>query len=154
MSDIDDWTYPTLWSCIWYKEGKTIFSNREIIEHIDEYLSEYHLDSKFRWWLFWWYCDVSDFFFRLYLIKIGNGPYKSLRTGEEWGYWEYVLVFGIRNPILRMFWSTYDFVKYKVLRIEYVDPHIVCYSYPNCDEAPMGCHHVMGDDVEAYGHRD
>lgn len=34
------------------------------------------------------------------------------------------------------------------------DPHIACYSYPCCDEAPNGCKHVMGDDVEPYGHRD
>jgi hypothetical protein len=33
------------------------------------------------------------------------------------------------------------------------DPHIGCYSYPMCDEAPIGCVHVMGDKVEPIGHR-
>ena len=33
------------------------------------------------------------------------------------------------------------------------DPHIGCYSYPMCDEAPIGCVFVMGDEVEPIGHR-
>ena len=32
--------------------------------------------------------------------------------------------------------------------------HIVCFSYPNCDEAPMGCVVRMGGNAEPYGHRD
>ncbi len=34
------------------------------------------------------------------------------------------------------------------------DPHIGCYSWPNCDEAPNGCCIEMGDDVEEYGYKD
>ena len=34
------------------------------------------------------------------------------------------------------------------------DPHIACFSYPNCDEAPLGCIAVMGSDVETYGNKD
>jgi|TARA_R100001198_G_C5179815_1_gene176983 hypothetical protein len=34
------------------------------------------------------------------------------------------------------------------------DRHVVCYSYPNCDEAPAGCVVRNGEDAEAYGHRD
>ena len=34
------------------------------------------------------------------------------------------------------------------------DPHIACFSYPNCDEAPLGCIAVMGSDVEPYGNKD
>jgi hypothetical protein len=32
--------------------------------------------------------------------------------------------------------------------------HLGCPSYPNCDEAPLGCRVSMGDNVEWYGHRD
>ena len=35
-----------------------------------------------------------------------------------------------------------------------IDPHLGCYSYPNCDEAPTGCRVVMGEDVEPIGYRD
>jgi hypothetical protein len=34
------------------------------------------------------------------------------------------------------------------------DPHVACYSYPNCDEAPLGCCVRMGSNVEPYGFRD
>jgi|TARA_Y100000031_G_scaffold127406_1_gene145053 hypothetical protein len=34
------------------------------------------------------------------------------------------------------------------------DNHIGCYSYPNCEDAPLGCHQVMGEDAEPYGWRD
>ena len=34
------------------------------------------------------------------------------------------------------------------------DPHLGCFSYPNCDLAPTGCNLVMGNDVEEFGHRD
>jgi len=33
------------------------------------------------------------------------------------------------------------------------DRHISCYSYPNCNEAPMGCTLRMGSSAEQYGHR-
>ena len=34
------------------------------------------------------------------------------------------------------------------------DKHLGCPSYPNCDEAPMGCTVQSGGNVEWYGHRD
>ncbi len=34
------------------------------------------------------------------------------------------------------------------------DPHLSCYSYPNCDLAPTGCRVEMGDDVEEFGFKD
>lgn len=34
------------------------------------------------------------------------------------------------------------------------DPHLGCYSYPNCDLAPTGCSVEMGDDVEEFGFKD
>ena len=69
---------------------------------------------------------------------------------ETWTVREYVYVVLIRNPLNDLL----DFVKYRVLRMTYHDPHIVCYSYPNCDEAPSGCVVENGNDAEPYGHRD
>tara|TARA_Y100000004_G_C8729287_1_gene333603 strand:+ start:31 stop:456 length:426 start_codon:yes stop_codon:yes gene_type:complete len=37
---------------------------------------------------------------------------------------------------------------------KFEDLHTACFSYPNCDEAPLGCVIRMGKDVEPYGHRD
>ena len=34
------------------------------------------------------------------------------------------------------------------------DPHIVCFSWPNCDESPLGCVVRNGLDAEPYGHKD
>ena len=34
------------------------------------------------------------------------------------------------------------------------DPHIVCFSWPNCDEFPLGCVVRNGLDAEPYGHKD
>ena len=34
------------------------------------------------------------------------------------------------------------------------DPHLACYSYPNCDIDPNGCTVLNGLDAEPYGHRD
>ena len=80
------------------------------------------------------------------LSKIEEGVWKD----ENWGYWEFTYSYWIKVPLS----CIKDFIKYRVLKIKYVDPHIGCYSYPNCDVAPNGCTHVMGDDVEPYGHRD
>ena len=33
------------------------------------------------------------------------------------------------------------------------DQHIICYSYPNCEEAPLGCVVRNGLDAEPYGYR-
>ena len=38
--------------------------------------------------------------------------------------------------------------------VSYESLHTGCPSYPNCDEAPLGCSVLMGDDVEWYGHKD
>ena len=38
-----------------------------------------------------------------------------------------------------------------------IDPHLGCYSWPNCDEAQLGCVvacREMGLEPEPYGHRD
>jgi hypothetical protein len=35
-----------------------------------------------------------------------------------------------------------------------LDPHVGCYSYPNCNIDPNGCCLMMGDDVEEYGFKD
>ena len=34
------------------------------------------------------------------------------------------------------------------------DPHLGCFSYPNCDIDPNGCTVLNGADAEPYGHRD
>lgn len=36
---------------------------------------------------------------------------------------------------------------------EFCDEHLGCYSYPNCDDAPLGCCIIHGKDAEPYGHR-
>ena len=33
------------------------------------------------------------------------------------------------------------------------EEHLGCYSYPNCDIDPNGCHYQRSD-TETYGHRD
>ena len=97
-----------------------------------------------------YYLDYIDFVKEIKsdrgLSKIEEGVWKD----ENWGYWEFTYSYWIKVPCSRI----KDFIKYRVLRIKYVDPHIGCYSYPNCDVAPNGCKHVMGDDVEPYGHKD
>ena len=100
---------------------------------------------------FCFYClDYIDFVKEIKsdrgLSNIEEGVWKD----ENWGYWEFTYSYWIKVP----FRCIKDFIKYRVLKIKYVDPHIGCYSYPNCDVAPNGCTHVMGDDVEPYGHRD
>ena len=32
--------------------------------------------------------------------------------------------------------------------------HLGCSSYPNCEDAPLGCAVLQGKNVEWYGHRD
>jgi len=32
--------------------------------------------------------------------------------------------------------------------------HLGCPSYPNCEDAPLGCAVLQGKNVEWYGHRD
>jgi hypothetical protein len=50
------------------------------------------------------------------------------------------------------------FARYKYTEIpewfeQEEDEHIACYSYPNCDEAPLGCIVSQGSQAESYGHR-
>jgi len=44
--------------------------------------------------------------------------------------------------------------KKPVKRKRKTDPHLGCYSYPNCDIDPNGCCVLMGAEVEPYGARD
>ena len=44
--------------------------------------------------------------------------------------------------------------KPKKKKKEWIDPHLSCSSYPECDEMPIGCRVMMGKDVEMFGHRD
>ena len=37
---------------------------------------------------------------------------------------------------------------------EKLEPHVACYSYPDCDMHPNGCRVVMGKDAEPIGWRD
>jgi hypothetical protein len=41
----------------------------------------------------------------------------------------------------------------EILKLCDLDPHIACFSYPCCDDGPMGCVVRMGKEVETYGHR-
>lgn len=34
------------------------------------------------------------------------------------------------------------------------DEHIGCFSYPCCEESPLGCSVFTGGNAEQYGHRD
>ena len=36
---------------------------------------------------------------------------------------------------------------------EDLDPHLGCYSYPDCDLNPNGCKILMGKDAEPFGHK-
>ena len=47
-----------------------------------------------------------------------------------------------------------SFIKYRIFRMERVDEHLGCPSWPNCDLAPLGCRLEMGTDVEWYGYKD
>ena len=75
-----------------------------------------------------------------------NGEFMNFSTGENFTVPQYLKVL-LWNPFI-------SFIKYDILRMEEVDDHIGCPSWPNCDEAPLGCKLKMGDDVEWFGHRD
>jgi len=55
-----------------------------------------------------------------------------------------------KEEIIKIFQSNVDMDEYW----SNPDNHIGCYGYPNCEDAPMGCQQVMGDDTEEYGYRD
>ena len=101
-----------------------------------------------------YYLDYIDFVKEIKsdrgLSKVEDDDGSEVWTDENWWYCEFTYVYWIESPCRRI----KDFIKYRVLRIEYVDPHLGCYSYPCCDEAPNGCIRVMGEDVEPYGYRD
>lgn len=89
--------------------------------------------------------ELENFYYVL------NGEFMNFDEGRPFTLSEYVRLFFIRRPII----CIKDFIMYKVLWFERVDPHIGCPSYPCCDESPMGCIIERGiDDVEWYGWRD
>jgi hypothetical protein len=49
--------------------------------------------------------------------------------------------------------SEYFFDEYQVLA-EKLNPHVACYSYPDCDINPNGCRVENGNDAEPIGWRD
>ena len=59
----------------------------------------------------------------------------SLNSKQHFGYYEPMY------PVDNSIYTDYD-------------PHIGCYSYPNCDIDPNGCCVEHGMDAEPYGHRD
>lgn len=68
----------------------------------------------------------------------------------KWGFWEYVYCRTLQKPLNRSkLWF-----RQRILGQKPLDSHLGCYSWPNCDIDPNGCKHIMGDDVECYGHRD
>ena len=76
-----------------------------------------------------------------------NGVFWNWDTGRPVTVREYLSAYTI--------YPLRDFVLYTVLRRERVDEHLGCPSWPNCDEAPMGCIVEQGlDNVEWYGARD
>lgn len=64
--------------------------------------------------------------------------------------------FAIIDELLKQGMSSCDVTAVDVWEYDKddLDRHLGCFSYPNCDEAPMGCKVIMGKDVEPYGHRD
>lgn len=46
-----------------------------------------------------------------------------------------------------------EYVEYKINNPPDFDPHVTCYSYPNCDLVPNGCREFTRN-PESYGHRD
>ena len=138
----------TLWQCFWSKEHG-FYDQWEQSEYLEEYiLHKYGYDSKAWTWLYR-YWAVGEFFEDIHTITRGDGLYR-----HDWEtnitLREFLYITLIRSPFIRV----WRYIKYDVLKMEYVDPHLGCYSYPNCDEAPNGCRHVMGSDVEEYGHKD
>lgn len=47
----------------------------------------------------------------------------------------------------------YKDIKDNIINIDKIDYHVGCFSYPNCKEAPRGCHYQNEDFPETYGHR-
>ena len=155
-----------LTNLIWYYRHVKKINKLYDFSYHRKYFSEYREDMFWEYYesdrkktkiedivlaMWFYYVDYKD---HIRSIKSESGLCKINEHGvwldENWGYWEFTYMYWFKRPTMLII----DFIKYKVLKIKYVDPHIACYSYPNCDEAPNGCKHVMGDDVETYGHRD
>tara|TARA_R110002020_G_scaffold43870_2_gene126952 strand:- start:3044 stop:3550 length:507 start_codon:yes stop_codon:yes gene_type:complete len=158
-------TKKILVNLIWYyRHVKKINKLYDFSYHI-KYFREYRED------MFWEYYEsdrkktkIEDTFLELWFYYVEYKNYvreiqsdrglSKVRDGvwedKNWGYWEFTYTYWFKIPASMI----KSFIKYKVLKIKYVDPHIACYSYPNCDEAPSGCNHIMGQDAEPYGHRD
>jgi len=80
------------------------------------------------------------------IYYVVNDEFYDFSTGKpmilrEYLHWAFI------SPIV-------SFMKHRVFRIERVDEHLGCPSWPNCDLAPLGCSLEMGKDVEWYGHKD
>ena len=81
------------------------------------------------------------------LIVDGNGEVDALHySNEEFEVWKI------------SHWMPVPIVPEELIPVEEeddgsCDEHIGCYSYPNCDEDPLGCSVRHGNGVEQYGHR-
>ena len=65
-----------------------------------------------------------------------------------------VIITGINNSKIKFDKNREEILTKHLEETQEDDPHIACFSYPNCDEAPLGCIAVMGSDVEPYGNKD
>ena len=145
----EEWNGPqSFWQCFWSREHG-FYEHYERNEYLEEYIHTKYGEKSIAWELLFKYWAVREFFEDIHTITKGDGMY--------WQDWEtkmtlrdYLYVTLIRIPFMRV----WDYIKYDVFKMTYDDPHLGCYSYPNCDEAPNGCSHVMGKDVEQYGYRD
>ena len=84
----------------------------------------------------------------LYMV---NDKTKEVTTLQFEDYYDFnnILEYKYNSKIHTVFLNKKDLRSYLN-----IDPHLACFSYPNCDEAPIGCCVVMGKDVEPIGHRD
>jgi len=145
----EEWNGPqSLWQCFWSKEHG-FYEHYERNEYLEEYIQTKYGERSIAYKLLYKYWAVCGFFQDIRAITKGDGIY--------WKDWsvkmtlrQYLYMTLIHFPCL----SIWEYIKYDVFKMTYVDPHLGCYSYPNCDEAPNGCRHVMGDDAEQYGYRD
>lgn len=153
MNDNDDWDGPkSLWQCFWYgRKGEWFYGRHERNEYLEMYVMEFYDHKKYRmvaWRMLYLLWGIEEFFEQVQSVR--KGELHKGNWEDTWTLREFLFLRLVEIPASRIF----RFVKYRVLCMTYHDPHIACYSYPNCDEAPMGCSVRMGDDVEQYGHRD
>jgi hypothetical protein len=80
-----------------------------------------------------------------------NGTYWNFDADRPFTIREYLALFLWHRPARAM----KEFMIYTIFRRERVDEHLGCPSWPDCDEAPMGCIIERGlENVEWYGARD